>query len=179
VTAIAGLTPVDNGNVSINVGGTSSGPAQSLLVPIALPPPLGNLTKVPTNMTLAAGQGNIAANIGGSNVIDPSLGVFQRPNRVQAVGVGNAAFNVGGVGNQVQAGEVLAPSVSTLVPALPLPLPSTASAAFNGLGSNNDVIAQGPFAVAGAFDVSKHNILNLNPVVALPGQVRVVTPLNP
>src|SRR5262245_43148384 len=63
VTAIAGLTPADNGNFSINVGASSAGDPQFLVAPIPLPPPLTPLNTVPTNLTLAAGQGNLAANI--------------------------------------------------------------------------------------------------------------------
>src|SRR6185312_9660307 len=56
VTAIAGLTPADNGNFSFNVLSSSAGNSQFLGAPIPLPAPLPPLNKAPTSMTLAAGQ---------------------------------------------------------------------------------------------------------------------------
>ncbi len=122
-TALAGQSTGDNFNTAINLGGTG--------VDMGFP----YLFNPFTNPVLAAGQGNLAVNIGGTT-IDPSK---TKANGVQAVGVGNSALNIGGVGNQVFAGNNVGP------------IPSTLSTAFNILGDGNKVTAQpGPLAVAGS-----------------------------
>lgn len=120
--AQAGATPGDNGNVAVNVaqGETVNG----------------------VNFVLAAGQGNLAANLGG--VSDLGKGRF---SVVQAVGLANAAFNVGGKGNFVSAGNVILPGAET---GIPFGTTSTGGVAFNAFGNDNTVSAVGPLAIAGA-----------------------------
>jgi len=124
--AQAGLTSGDNLNVAINtaLGETVKGGA--------------------ANAVIAGGQGNLAANIGGTSSAT-------RVNLVQAVGLGNVAFNLGGKGNAVSAG--------TLLPATKA---STLGMAFNVLGNDNDVTAFGPLAIAGA--IGKNGLNGANAV---------------
>jgi len=124
VSAQAGLTPGDNLNAALNIGGTSTGTTAR---------------DIKINGVLAAGQGNLAANLGGS----PSA---TRNLIVQAYGTGNTAFNVGGNGNLVSAGAFF-PSTE---PGIPAGTKSTLGLAFNALGNDNTVTAVGPLAIAGA-----------------------------
>jgi hypothetical protein len=133
VTANAGLTPSDVGNLAINIGGTvpSGGKA---------------------NLTQAGGTLNSAINLGGSS----STG---RPMIVQAFGLANSAFSGSGNANIVSVGNFNQVDVANALggAAIPVNTPSTLAAAFNGLGQNNTVTALGPFALAGTLGVNDHN----------------------
>lgn len=135
VSAQAGLTPGDNLNVALNLGGTSTGTTERENIKI--------------NGVLAAGQGNLAANIGGS----PSA---TRNLIVQAYGTGNAALNVAGNGNFISAGAFF-PSTE---PGIPQGTKSTLGVAFNILGNDNTVTAVGPLAIAGALGKDGQNGVN-------------------
>lgn len=137
VEAIAGITPLDAGNVSVNFGGTTTN---------ATPSVVPALTGLSDNTTLAGGYGNAAFNINGSPT---GKGFFTTsPQLVSAVGAGNAAVNFVGDGNQV-----LAPGIGGF--------------GFNVDGNNNQVIAVGPYAVAGSLGKSNQNLFGTGPVVQL------------
>jgi len=132
LTSQAGLTSGDNANVAINVAQGETAPG--------------------SNFVIAAGQGNLAANLGGLADVAKN-----RLNVVQSVGLANAAFNIGGKGNLVSVGNV------TLNPAevgIPLGTPSTGGVAFNILGNDNTVSAVGPLAIAGALGKDGLNGVN-------------------
>ena len=137
VSAQAGLTSGDNLNVALNLGGTSTGTT---------------VRDAKINAVLAAGQGNLAANIGGSPSATRSL-------IVQAYGTGNAALNVGGNGNFVSAGAFF-PGTE---PGIPQGTKSTLGLAFNALGNDNTVTAVGPLAIAGA--IGKDGLNGANRVI--------------
>ena len=140
VTAQAGLSPTDNVNVAVNVLARSG---------------------TGTNRTLAVGDGNLAANLGGDST-------DTRDHIVQAFGLGNIAFNGRGDGNQVSAGNRTPLATDAGVPA---PTPSTLGLAFNTLGNNNTSTAIGPLAVAASVFGNGRNgvnrVLQTGPGIAL------------
>jgi len=129
VSAFAGNSAGDNLNVAINVGGKAAANQ--------------------VNWAIAAGQGNIVASVGTDSGTT-------RGSLTQAYGTGNAAFNLGGVGNYVSAGNLVSPAES----GIPLGTKSTLGLAFQALGNNNTVTAVGPFAVAGAIGTNNLNGAN-------------------
>jgi hypothetical protein len=136
VTANAGLTGGDVGNLAINIGGTAVG------------------TKAANpNITQAGGTLNSAINLGGSSTAGGNKAMI-----VQAFGVGNSAFSGSGNANIVSVGNFDQPLVANALggAAIPVNTPSTLGVAFNGLGQNNTVTALGP-AIAGTLGVNDHN----------------------
>lgn len=122
VLAAAGGTAGDVGNVAINIGNSAGG--------------LG------TNNAIAAGFFNIAANVGGNAVTKAS--------QVQAIGLGNAAFNFASDDFKVVAGTA--------------GTPATLSSAFNFFGKGNTVTAgPGPLAIAGAINLVNKTVTQTGP----------------
>ena len=129
--ALAGTgTGVDNLNLAINLGNGLNTP----------PGGTGNPTTDPlTNTVSAVGQAHIAVNIFGNS--DPGIprqwnnrGCPRRGGlRYPAIGLGNAAYNLSGDGNQVTVGDQ----------------GSNFGLGFSVLGNRNDVVVSGPLAVGG------------------------------
>jgi hypothetical protein len=116
------------------------------------------------NSVYAIGQGNLAVNLGGTSSAT-------RINLEQAFGNFNAAFNLGGKGNVVSAGNLFFDDVPAG--------PSTGGVAFNAVGNDNDVTAIGPGAFAGTLGVSNLNAAGGNAVNQVGFGFNVKTPLNP
>ncbi|HUL98075.1 MAG TPA: hypothetical protein VLU24_01290, partial [Mycobacterium sp.] len=145
--AQAGDSPGDNLNVALNLApGETGGPFGI------------------DNSVYAMGQGNLAVNLGGTSSAT-------RINLEQAFGSFNTAFNLGGKGNSVSAGNAFFDDVPAG--------PSTGGVAFNAFGDDNDVTAIGPGAFAGTLGVSNLNAAGGNAVNQVGFGFNVKTPLNP
>lgn len=149
--AEAGNSTSDVGNVAINLSNNTNGFPATDVVDAGGNSVLGQ-----------SGSGNIAANLGGvPTYVSGPVGPNNNPLLVEAIGKGNAAFNVLGNGNTVEAGS-LGTTSSTYGIGFN-PGTSTGALAFSGPGHDNGVQALGPGAVAGALISSNNNFY--------PGQV--------